>query len=306
MAGYVCTETIDYVNLINRMEKTRDMYLIVDGAIDGMPEMIERCYRNGWTAYPLAPPDSFFKSSDLIQLPHILGEYPLNFAMELGGKFLGANAFIFVSGGRDILAVRSALVKMLWVDLPGGGKPAWFRFYAPNVLRAFFQKAGPADLNFAFGGGIAGYWCELIPGGSADSPPNEYLKPVERLTFFALPAGGTDPAGERLAFNGSRMAVMIEEHAEYLTTLVCRHLAARIGAEDDRWPRLRGFAGKSIEQAAAYGLAACRALCLYVEAAMVYGENFAIELDETRTVIPKPGFPDNYKEEVLERLLKRA
>lgn len=291
--------------LCNSFRGKTDSYVLLDGSMPGARAIILACYEKDIELAPLtSPADS--KQESILALPFLIRFDMGGFVREQCRNLLGKNSFVFVQGDEDLLETAFLLAKMLWVGLPPQGKLAWFRFYSPSVLAAFLTKSSAPQLERAFAGSLKGYWIEHFPGRASDAGQKEYSDPVTEMSFFPSPFKEPVPAQkEWMRFQPVDLDWFEDCRDMHFTVGLCRHVAQQRVLGEKQWPQMRQQLEQARDTAAEYGISSFPCLCLYVDVALRLGWDFALTQDTLKEIIPRPGIPDAFKEDVLRGALKQ-
>lgn len=292
-------------DLYSSIQGNSNIYALFDGASEGAKDFFCDCYDNHkLEIHSLVIPPFDAPPEELLSMPHLIRFDQDRLLYNHCRSLLGKNAFILVCGVEDMMTTISMLEKILWVIVPSTEKPAWFRFYSPNILNAFLSQATEQHLATFFNEILTGYWAEDIPATTEDSGQEDYARAVTSLCYYhveydQLPA---KPDGMMQLFP-EHLDRFEEKRSEYFIVGLCRHIAKQRIIPDYLWPDMRKQVGLAIDEAAEYGITSYPCLCLYIDAACRFDWDFALSHPELKTILPHQGLPENVKEEILRQAL---
>jgi hypothetical protein len=299
-------ELCSFDTICSSLQNRNDAYVLYDGTTGDAYDFFLTCYKKELEIFPITPAKRDATNKERFVLPHLIRFDSSGFLVQHCRENFGKNAFIFVLGDEDMLVTIPLLERMLWVAVPPDGKLAWFRFHAPNIFKPFFSMATEHHLAKLFNGSLKGYWVEHIPGEDSNSGQEEYSLPVTEMSFFPSPYSELIIASrDWMKISPAQLDTFEEARFLHFTVGLCRHIAAQKSLPDDLWPDMRRQVESAIDQAAEFGILSYPCMCLYIDAALRFGWNFAMEHPELKEVIPRLGLPDSLKEDVLRATLEK-
>lgn len=292
-------------NIMNeRLSRTTpsSIYVIIDGSSPSVS--IKDLYENDVSLYPLVPTD-YTIDEECFLLPHMCEIDENGVIFNFCRNQIGNGSFILVDSKLDIMDTLRHLSKSIFAKTYKQSNKLLFRYYDPYVLEAFSMCASQEQKNILFGSIISCFWaeylCELFDERNVIKHGIDNINVFQKIAY----KDGQRPESEDLFFTHEQVGVFKSQRTLYLSDRLELFVLNKYRYDKNDMDAITPHILQAVKTMRSYGIGSIACMEKYVSCCIDHGWQFLQERPGTMRTISASGLPDNYKERVLNDLLKR-